>query len=87
MNEQPILPIGDIPNNFDMNPMIRRHGRGPLGRRCKTCKHMTPTSYHSARTYWKCARRGFSHGQGTDHRLKWAACRLYEQEEPDAGNE
>jgi len=73
-----ILPVGDIANNYDANPMVVRHGRGPEGKMCRTCVHTVATSYRTNRTYWKCDRRGITHGQGTDHRLKWAACRLYE---------
>ena len=75
-----ILPIGDFANNFDPNPMIVRHGRGPKGETCRTCRHMLATSVRTNRTYWKCEWRGVSRCAATDHRLKWAACRLYEDE-------
>ena len=71
-----ILPIGDIANNYDPNPMIVKHGRGPEGVKCKTCRHILAEGYN--RTYYKCARRAISRSSATDHRLKWSACRLYE---------
>jgi len=80
-DEQPILPIGDINVNFDPNPMVIHHGRGPDDARCKTCRHIFPHDFHNRR-YWKCEWRGVSSGSGTDHRLKWNACRLYEEETP-----
>jgi len=73
-----ILPIGDIANNYDPNPMIVRHGRGPEGKTCRTCVHAVATSPTGNKTYWKCDRRGMSRSTATDHRLKWNACRLYE---------
>jgi hypothetical protein len=79
VSEQDILPIGDIASNYSPNPMVVRHGRGPEGKHCRTCRHIVPTSYRTDRTYWKCERRGITHGQGTDHRKKWDACRLYEE--------
>lgn len=82
MNEQAVLPIGNIAVIDDPNPMVIRHGRGPEGARCRTCRRTVPSRFGSARTYWKCERRGITHGQGTDHRLKWNACRLYEVDTP-----
>ena len=80
VSEQTVLPIGCIANNYSPNPMVVRHGPGPEGASCKTCRHLVPTSHNTNRTYWKCDRRGMTHGQDTDHRLKWDACRLYEVE-------
>lgn len=80
-DEQPILPIGDIANNYDDNPMVRRHGpyQNPVRRFCKTCRFITYAS-NGNRQYIKCYRRGISRSDATDHRLKWNACRLYERE-------
>jgi len=72
-----ILPIGDIANNYDPNPMIVRHGRGPEWETCRTCRHVVSTCPTGNKTYWKCSRRAVSRSCTTDHRLKWAACRLY----------
>ena len=81
-DEQPILPIGDINVNFDPNPMVIHHGRGPDTARCKTCRFIEYTSPTGNRTYIKCQRRGVSRSTATDHRLKYNACRLYEEETP-----
>jgi len=73
-----MLPIGDFSVNFDPNPMVRLHGRGPEGKACRSCRHMVTHTPTGNRTYWKCYRRGITNGAGTDHRLKWNACRLWE---------
>lgn len=78
MSDPTPLPIGDITANYDDNPMVRRHGRGPESRYCATCAHIRRVSPTGNRTYVKCYRRGVSRSYGTDHRLKWNACRLYE---------
>jgi len=72
------LPIGDFTANFDPNPMVRTHGRGPEWARCRECAHIVATCPTGNKTYWKCARRSMSRSDGSDHRLKWNACRLYE---------
>jgi len=72
-----ILPIGDIANNYDPNPMIVKHGRGPDGKTCRACLFIIGVSPAGNRRYWKCSRHSVSRSESTDHRLKWAACRLY----------
>lgn len=74
-----LFPVGDLENNYSPNPMVRRHGRGPAGARCKTCRHLTRAGYRS-RTYFKCLRYRVSHSTASDFRMKWGACRLYEEE-------
>lgn len=74
------LPIGDFTANFDPNPMVVKHGRGPEGKTCRTCSHIKRWTPTGNRTYIKCYRRGISRSDGTDHRLKWSACRLYEED-------
>lgn len=76
------LPIGDFTANFDPNPMVRLHGRGPEETKCKACRHMVSVFY--SRRYWKCDRHSLSKSAASDHRLKWNACRLYEEEAADA---
>lgn len=78
MSDPMLFPIGDIASNYDPNPMIVRHGPGPDDKTCHDCRQLTPNRWGTNRTYWKCRRRGITHGQGTDHRKKWHACRLYE---------
>lgn len=80
MSDQEVLPVGDIANNFDANPMIRRHGRGPDGVHCRSCLHLISTCPTGNRIYWKCAFYSVSRSGGTDFRLKWDACRLYEED-------
>jgi len=60
------------------NPIVRKHGLDPEGRKCKDCGLFF---YHErARKYYKCALRGYSHGPGTDHRCNWDACRKFRKE-------
>lgn len=72
-----ILPTGDIANNYDPNPMIRQHGRGPEGAVCKTCAHLVSICPTGNKSYWKCDRYSLSRSDATDFRLKWSACRLW----------
>lgn len=79
MTDPMLFPVGDLQNNYDDNPMVRQHGRGPAHRYCKTCRHIRYIS-NGRRQYIKCYRRGITKSDRTDHRLKWNACRLYEKE-------
>lgn len=83
MDDQPMLPLGPegmrILRERMPNPMVYKHGPGPEGKRCKTCRHVVSIRPGQNR-YWKCDRRSLSHSQTSDHRLKWPACRLYEEE-------
>lgn len=73
----------DVPEKIDTirgnsNPMVRAVGRGPEGKRCKTCKFLIGWAY--AKTYYKCEKRGdLTHGKTTDQKLNWPACSLYEE--------
>ena len=55
--------------------MIRRHGAGPEGARCRTCAHLYGKQY--AKRYYKCELAGHR-GPNTDWRVNWPACDLYE---------
>jgi hypothetical protein len=59
-------------------------GTGPAGETCKTCKFAVRIHYHD-RTYYKCRKseRVWTHGPGTDIRLKSPACKLWEKEEKE----
>jgi hypothetical protein len=64
------------PREFKLqNPMLK-WGMGPEGKRCKHCKHLVVKRY--ANKYFKCAHRPNTNGPGTDHRVNWAACWLFE---------
>lgn len=65
--------------NRKPNPMVLKHGRGPEGKRCKSCKLIhrhTP----GARTFYKCKVRGITSGPKTDHRANWPACSFWRAE-------
>ncbi|MCL6548897.1 MAG: hypothetical protein K6T30_08310 [Alicyclobacillus sp.] len=64
---------------FDNNPMVRLHGYGPPNALCKSCKHIRRKTVYSGKHYYKCEYRGNTNGPGTDHRLKWRACALFEE--------
>ena len=55
-------------------------GTGPDGETCKTCRHATRIEYH-AKAYWKCGlmKHYWTHGPGTDIRLKDEACKFWKR--------
>ena len=60
------------------NPLAQKHGAGPEGTKCKTCKHLT-YNHGAHKKYYKCRCRGITCGPATDHRVNWPACKLYEE--------
>ncbi len=50
-------------------------GTGPDGETCETCRSCCKVGWHN-KYYYKCElmERWWTHGAGTDIRLKWAAC-------------
>lgn len=62
------------------NPMTGLYGMKPLepdGRQqiCGNCVFFR----RGRKSYHKCEKRGITNGPGTDHRVRWPACRLFEQ--------
>ncbi|MEW6304865.1 MAG: hypothetical protein AB1705_15425 [Verrucomicrobiota bacterium] len=53
-------------------------GSGPAGETCGTCAHAVKVR-GGRRAYWKCAviRHRWTHGPGTDIRLKTPACSMW----------
>ena len=47
-------------------------GSGPNGETCKTCRFSYAREF--SQRYWKCALVKATRGEGTDIRIKWAAC-------------
>ncbi len=60
------------------NRMVTIYGAGPTGAKCKTCEHLGYSQGHRKRFY-KCALRGRSRGEGTDHRVNWPACSRHKE--------
>ncbi len=56
--------------------MVDPYGRGPEGARCGDCRFQIVTG-RGSRRYFKCRKRGITHGAATDIRLKWNACGLF----------
>lgn len=50
--------------------------REPRGETCKTCNHSV--AKRLGNIYWKCDLMNNTGGPGTDLRLKWPACQLWE---------
>lgn len=75
-NRQKRNPLVDA--HPQLNPCIVVFGEGPAGAKCKTCQHFRKFDYHNKKLY-KCHLRGYSHGPGTDHRVRWDACAKYEE--------
>jgi len=70
----------------DPNPCVMAFGRGPAGKRCRTCVLLL--KHGNGRRHWyKCSLRRSLHdptqlgGPETDHRMKWRACAKYTEEE------
>ena len=63
----------------DGNPLIKLHGKGPEGKRCKHCAHLY--SKHFSKVYYKCDLRPDTNGTGTDHRVNWPACGKFQKKE------
>lgn len=64
-----------VPNGYAARP-----GSGPKGETCKTCEFAVK-SQGGRRYYWKCKKLGvmnWTHGPGTDIRLKSPACRFWQ---------
>lgn len=56
--------------------------REPVGEEtCKTCQHARRVEHHDS-VYWKCYFTVWTHGAGTDLRLKWPACERWETKRP-----
>ena len=91
MREQGLL-FGGMEISLDLdhaNPCVRAYGFGPDGKLCKTCSKLF---YHArGKRYYKCKLRTYSHGKGTDHRVRWTACGMYQEAEsnepPSEGQE
>ncbi len=57
-------------------PYWEDYGKGPAGKTCGDCKHIT---YGSRFRYKKCGRHPETAGPGTDIRMKDDACRAFEE--------
>lgn len=80
----------DQPDLFDVGPREEeraqrtctphRIGSGPAGETCGTCRHAVRVSYHDSK-YTKCelVKAYWTHGAGSDIKLRWAACRAWEE--------
>lgn len=57
--------------------------RAPIGeKRCGDCKWAFPLDSGGKR-FWKCHKRGVTHGEATDLRISWPACEIFDQK-PEA---
>jgi hypothetical protein len=61
------------------NPMVRKFGRLVGGRTCRACRFLERKTYHD-KPYYKCHWRGDTRGAGTDHRVRWTACKKFEEQ-------
>lgn len=53
-------------------------GTGPAGETCRTCANVRRSG-----RFFKCALVKPTHGLGSDIRLRWDACRLWQPTPPD----
>lgn len=73
-----ILIYEDHINNS--NPCVRAFGLKGSGIKCKDCIFLY-SHKPSMKKYYKCEKRDFTLGPGSDHRLKWDACSKYQPRE------
>jgi hypothetical protein len=69
--------IGIVPGKNE-NPMLI-HGRGPSGKQCGDCAHLI-RNHHRSAVHFKCECYKLTHGAATDIKLKWPACKKFEQQ-------
>ena len=71
----------------DPNPCVGLFGKGPEGKRCKTCLSLRQYGLHRSKRWYKCLLRRDPRnpdklgGPKTDHRVRWNACAKYTEEE------
>lgn len=65
------------PRHGNKNPMVRKYGLGPTGKKCLTCK-LGFFNAGGSRKFYKCRLRGVTNGQATDHSSRFQACIKYE---------
>jgi hypothetical protein len=78
----PVLPpLSAKRKKYEPRGYACRPGSGPAGETCGTCAYAVGIGYHDKR-YYKCRKIEFrwTHGPGTDIRLKSPACKLWERE-------
>lgn len=63
-----------------INPMVRKFGIDPEGRKCKGCDFLTVNA--CSKRYYKCRLRGVTSGPATDHRINWPACAKWTPYQP-----
>lgn len=73
-----INPLDKVPGD-EPNPMCKRVGYGPENATCKSCKHLIQKIVHSQAKFYKCKQQLNKKQEGKDYRLKWSACRMYEE--------
>lgn len=77
----PALAYPRVPHNRDTpRGYAATPGTGPAGETCRTCAHSC-ISHAYTRNHWKCEliKHRWTHGPGTDIRLKSPACHGWEQ--------
>lgn len=82
MTDQPQLfpdPTVRAPERKKITCTPNAIGTGPDGETCKTCHHKKQVRWHG-KTYYKCGlmQKYWTHGSGSDIKLKWAACESWE---------
>jgi len=70
--------------NTQANGYATTPGTGPEGETCKTCELCTKIEYHD-KNYYKCGkvRNLWTHGTGSDIRLRSPACSQWEAKKND----
>lgn len=64
-----------FPMARDRNPMVAKHGFAVPAAKCRTCRHLI--RHQAGRVFFKCALRGDTSNNATDHGVTWNACGVY----------
>jgi hypothetical protein len=67
------------------NPCVALFGTGPDGMLCRQCDCLF--EHRAGRKFFKCQRRTFTCGPGSDHRANWPACGKFTPKPPPGGND
>ena len=77
----------DVPEQYRRLPkrmmnMLAMYGEID-NERCRTCRWLCRVGYHDAH-YYKCVYNQWTHGPGSDWRLRWPACGLHQHGGPSS---
>lgn len=79
----PDVPKAAAPLDDKIKRMHLAYGKGLCDKKCGQCKMFLREAYHNGR-YKKCIKYGQSRGAGTDWKVSYPACGLFDEDENNA---